>query len=61
MIKCAICCVCGVFFDIMTIHNDHPSYVKHILGSIDVFFTLFGYCMFVCVGGCLPRGRYTTC
>ena len=21
-------------FDIMTTHNDHPSYVKHILGSI---------------------------
>ena len=31
------------FFDIVATHNDHPSYVKHILGSIYVFFTLFGY------------------
>ena len=22
------------FFDIVTIHNDHPSYVKHVLGSL---------------------------
>ena len=26
----------------MATHNDHPSYVKHVLGSIYVFFTLFG-------------------
>ena len=30
------------FFDIVVTHNDHPSYVKHVLGSIYVFFTLFG-------------------
>ena len=47
------------FFDIVTTHNDHPSYVKHVLGSIHVFFfTLFGYS--VCVGG-LPIDQYTTC
>ena len=26
------------FFDIVTTHNDHPSYVKHDLRSIYVFF-----------------------
>ena len=31
------------FFDAMIIQNDHPSYVKHVLGRIYVFFTLFGY------------------
>ena len=31
------------FFDIVTTQNDHPSYVKHVLGHIYVFFTLFGY------------------
>ena len=31
------------FFDIVTIQNDHPSYGKHVLGRIYVFFTLFGY------------------
>ena len=30
-------------FDIVTTHNDHPRYVKHLLGRIHVFFTLFGY------------------
>ena len=30
------------FFDIVTTQNDHPSYVKHVLGRIYVFFTLFG-------------------
>ena len=29
------------FFDMVTTHNDHPSYVKHVLGSIYVFFTGF--------------------
>ena len=28
------------FFDILASQNDHPSYVKHVLGSIFVFFTL---------------------
>ena len=31
------------FFDIVTTQNDHPSYVKHVLGRIYVFLTLFGY------------------
>ena len=31
------------FCDIVTTQNDHPSYVKHVLGCIYVFFTLFGY------------------
>ena len=31
------------FFDIVTTRYDHPSYRKHILGRIWVFFTLFGY------------------
>ena len=30
------------FFDIVTTQNDHPSYAKHVLGRIYVFFTLFG-------------------
>ena len=30
------------FFDIVTTQNDHPSYGKHVLGRIYVFFTLFG-------------------
>ena len=37
------------FFDILATHNDHPSYVKHVLSNIWVFFTLFGY--WVCSGG----------
>ena len=31
------------FFDIVTTQNDHPSYGKHVLGRIYVFFTLFGF------------------
>ena len=31
------------FFYIVTTQNDHPSYGKHVLGRIYVFFTLFGY------------------
>ena len=31
------------FFDIVITYNDHPRYVKHVLGRIYVFFTLFGY------------------
>ena len=30
-------------FHIVTTQYDHPRYVKHILGRIYVFFTLFGY------------------
>ena len=31
------------FLDIATTENDHPIYVKHVLGRIYVVFTLFGY------------------
>ena len=31
------------FFDIVTTQNDHPRYVKHVLGRIYLFFALFGY------------------
>ena len=31
------------FFDIVTTQNDHPRYVKHVLGCMHMFFTLFGY------------------
>ena len=31
------------FFDIVTTQYDHPSYIKHVLGRIYVFFTRFGY------------------
>ena len=31
------------FYDIVTIQYDHPRNVKHVLGRIYLFFTLFGY------------------
>ena len=31
------------FYDIVTTGYDHARYVKHVLGRICVFFTLFGY------------------
>ena len=31
------------FFDILTTQYDHPSYLKHILGRIYMFFNLFWY------------------
>ena len=40
------------FFDIVTTQYDHPSYVKHVLGRIYMFLTLFGYW----VGGGSPTG-----
>ena len=46
------------FFDIVTTHNDHPSYVQHVLGSSYVFFTLFGDSVWR--GGQLMEW-YTTC
>ena len=46
------------FFDIVTTQYDHPRYVKHVLGRIYVFFTLFGYWV---RGGGFPRDWYTTC
>ena len=36
------------FFNLLTIHNDQISYVKHVLDTLYVFFTLFG---------CLDRGK----
>ena len=47
-----------VFLIILTTQYDHPSYLKHILGRIYMFFTLFGYWV---GGGGLPRDWYTTC
>ena len=44
------------FFDIVTTQNDHPSYGKHVLGHICVFFTLFGYEVGGGGGGS-PKGR----
>ena len=43
------------FFDIVTTQNDHPRYVKHVLGRIYVFFTLFGN-QVRGGGGGAPRG-----
>ena len=48
-----------IFFDTMITYNDHPRYVKHVLGRIYVFFALLGY--WAQGGGCLPRDWYTTC
>ena len=31
------------FYDIGTTRYDHPRYVKHVLGRIYMFFSLFGY------------------
>ena len=44
------------FFDIVITQNDHSSNVKHVLGCIYVFVTLFGYW-----GGGLLGDKYTTC
>ena len=46
------------FFDIVTTQNDHPSYAKHVLCRIYVFFTLFGN--HVRGGGGLLGDWYTT-
>ena len=48
------------FFDTMITYNEHPSYVKHVLGRIYMCFTLFGYWAHGGGGG-LPRDWYTTC
>ena len=39
-------------FDIVTTQYDHPSYLKHVLGRIYMFFPLFGYW----VGGGVSQG-----
>ena len=31
------------FFDTMTTQNDHPTYVKDVLGCMYVFSTMFGH------------------
>ena len=31
------------FFDIVITKNDHPTYVKHVLGRLYMFFILFRY------------------
>ena len=51
------------FFDIVTTEYDHPRYVKHVLGRIFLFFTLFGYSAGRGVGGWegVKRDWYTTC
>ena len=49
------------FFDIVTTQNDHPRYVKHVLGRIYVFFTLFGNQVRGGGGGGLLEDWYTTC
>ena len=47
------------FLDIVATQNDHPRYVKHVLGSIYVFFVLFGYWVRRGGGrGGLPRDWY---
>ena len=43
-------------FDIVTTQYDHPRYVKHVLGRIYMFFTLFGYWVGGGGGGGAPKG-----
>ena len=33
----------NIVFDLVATENGHSNYVKHVLGNIHVFFTLFGY------------------
>ena len=42
--------------DIVTMHNDHPSYLKHVLGGICVFFKPIW--VLGAGGGVLPRGGW---
>ena len=48
-------------FDTMITQNDHPSYVKHVLGLIYVLFTLFGYWVSGGVGGSQGIGTPPAC
>ena len=41
-------------FDIVITQNDHPRYVKHVVGRVYVCFTLFGY--WACAGGGMGGG-----
>ena len=47
-----------VFFDTVIFGNDHPRYVKHVLGRIYLFVILFWYWV---RGAGVPRDCYTTC
>ena len=47
------------FFDAVVISNDHPRYVKPVLGLPNAFIILFGY--WVLRGGGFSRDWYTTC
>ena len=47
------------FFDIVTTRYDHLSYLKHILGRIYMFFTLFGYWVGFGGGGGGSQGNGT--
>ena len=44
------------FFDIVTTQNDHPRYVKHVLGRTYMFFTQFGIRSGGGGGGGAPKG-----
>ena len=44
------------FFYIVTTQYDRPRYVKHVLGRIYIFFTLFGYYL---RGGGVSQGIIT--
>ena len=46
-----ISCFEPYFLHIVTTQNDHPKYVKHILGNIYVFSILFGYWVRMWGGG----------
>ena len=39
------------FSDVMTTQNYDPTFVKHVLGNIYAFFSLFGYWMCRGLGG----------
>ena len=43
-------------FDIVATHNDHPSYVKHLLGSIYLFCPLFWV---LGAGGIIAQRRFS--
>ena len=45
------------FFDMVTLRYYHPRYVKHVLGCIYVFFTLFGCWVFFCSQPGGPAGQ----
>ena len=46
-------------YDIVITQNDHPRYVKHVLGRIYMFSPYLG--IRSTGGGGLPRDWYTTC